>query len=57
MDAAVHAHAAARIVDMRGVAREENASALKRFRHPLVHLVKRRVRDLVIRDAGDDGGQ
>src|SRR5262249_19957796 len=39
VNAAVHAHAAERIVDMRGVAGEERPSALERLRHPLVHLV------------------
>src|SRR5262245_31134657 len=48
MDAAVHAHAAERVVDMRRVAGEKNAPLLKRLRDPLVHLVKRRMRDLVM---------
>ena len=37
---------------MRGVADEERPSALERLRHPLVHLVKRDVGDLVVRNAG-----
>src|SRR6516164_635964 len=36
---------------MRGVAGEERASPLERLRHPLVHLVKREVRDLVVRNS------
>jgi hypothetical protein len=56
MNAAVHAHAAERIVDMRGVAGEERTSALERLRHPLVHLVKRDVSDLVVRNAGHHRG-
>ena len=51
MDAAVHAHAAERIVDVRGVARQERAAVLERLRDPLVHLVERDVGDLVMRDA------
>src|SRR6516162_230231 len=53
VDAAVHAHPAERIVDMRGVAGEKSASALKRFRHPLVHFIEGGMRDLVIGNAGD----
>jgi len=41
---------------MRGVAGEERTSALERLRHPLVHLVKRDVSDLVIGDAGHHRG-
>src|SRR5262245_62942436 len=56
VDAAVHAHAAEWIVDMRGVAGEERASTLERLRHTLMHLVKRDVGNLVIRNAGHHRG-
>src|SRR6516165_6658391 len=56
MNATVHAHAAQRVVDMRGVAGEERASALERLRHSLVHFVKRDVSDIVIGDAGHHRG-
>src|SRR5919201_540395 len=56
MDTAVHAHPSEGIVDMRGVAGEKNAPVLKCLRDPLVHLVKRRVRDLVMGYAGHHGG-
>jgi hypothetical protein len=48
MDAAVHAHAAEGIINMRGVAGQKDASPPKGFGDPLVHLVKRGVRDLII---------
>src|SRR5690349_14819621 len=47
MDAAVHAHAAERIVEVRRIAGEENAAAAVAFGHPLVHRVERAMRDLV----------
>ena len=51
VDAAVHAHAAERIVDVGGVADQERAAELEGLRHPLMHLVERGVRDLVVGDA------
>ena len=47
LDAAVHAHAAERIVDMGGVAGEQHAAVPEALRHPLVHGIDRAVRDLV----------
>ena len=55
MDAAVHAHAAERIVDVRGIAGEERAADAKAFRDALMHLVERDVGDVVVGDARHDG--
>ena len=46
MDAAVHAHSAERIVDMRSVPAKERAIEPERPRHPLVYLVERDMGDL-----------
>ena len=48
VDAAVHPHAAERIVDVGGVAGEKRAADPERLRHPLVHAVERHVHDVVV---------
>ena len=47
LDAAVHAHAAERIVDMRCIAGKQHAPVPKAFRHPLVHVIDRAVRNVI----------
>src|SRR2546421_11690789 len=47
MDAAVHAHAAKRVVKVRGIAGEEYASLAIALRHALVNRIERAMRDVV----------
>ena len=47
LDTAVHAHAAERIVDVGGVAGEQDAAVPKALRHPLMHVIERAMRDPV----------
>ena len=56
VDAAVHAHAAEGVVDMRGISDQERTSELECRRHPLMHLVKSDMGDLVARDARHQRG-
>ncbi len=47
VDPAIHAHAAERVVDVRGIAREQHAAAVVGARDALVHAVERAVHELV----------
>jgi hypothetical protein len=48
VNAAVHTHAAERVVDVGGVANKERAAQSERLGHPLMHLVERDVVDPVV---------
>src|SRR5262249_49791189 len=48
MDAAVHTHAADRIVDMGTIANEQHATLVKGLSHTLMHRVKRIIGNIII---------
>ena len=54
VDAAIHAHATERIVDMRGVADEESAAFAECAGDALVHAIKRGVSDFIAIDSRHD---
>src|SRR6516162_10582971 len=48
VDAAVHPHAADRIVDMSAIASEQHAALVEGLRYTLVHRVERIIRNFII---------